>query len=250
MTRTRVRFSCTECGAQAPKWLGRCPECGGWDTLAEESVPGSGTASTGGGAGRHAHPARRRGHRCRRDAADGHRGARPGARRWPGRRARSRCSAVSRASARARSCSRRSPAWPPPGRRCCSSPRRSPRSRCGSGPSGSTRSHPNLLIVAETSLAARAHARRRGRARRARGRLDPDGRRSRRAGRPGFGEPGARVRAPAGAHREGPQHPHPARRARHEGRRDRRAAHARAHRGHRARVRRATATTRCACCTR
>src|SRR4051794_38402969 len=44
MTRTRVRFSCTECGAQAPKWLGRCPECGGWDTLAEESVAGSGSS--------------------------------------------------------------------------------------------------------------------------------------------------------------------------------------------------------------
>ena len=49
MTRTRVRFSCTECGAQAPKWLGRCPECGGWDTLAEESVPNGAKASSGSG---------------------------------------------------------------------------------------------------------------------------------------------------------------------------------------------------------
>lgn len=48
MTRTRVRFSCTECGAQAPKWLGRCPECGGWDTLAEEAVPASGSTAGGG----------------------------------------------------------------------------------------------------------------------------------------------------------------------------------------------------------
>jgi DNA repair protein RadA/Sms len=48
MTRTRVRFSCTECGAQAPKWLGRCPECGSWDTLVEETV-GPALASGSGG---------------------------------------------------------------------------------------------------------------------------------------------------------------------------------------------------------
>src|SRR5207344_113124 len=46
MTRTRVRFSCTECGAQAPRWLGRCPECGSWSTLEEEVVAGSGAAAS------------------------------------------------------------------------------------------------------------------------------------------------------------------------------------------------------------
>jgi DNA repair protein RadA/Sms len=29
-------FACTECGAQATKWLGRCPDCNGWNTFAEE----------------------------------------------------------------------------------------------------------------------------------------------------------------------------------------------------------------------
>jgi DNA repair protein RadA/Sms len=29
-------FACTECGAQAAKWLGRCPDCNGWNTFAEE----------------------------------------------------------------------------------------------------------------------------------------------------------------------------------------------------------------------
>jgi DNA repair protein RadA/Sms len=34
-------FRCQSCGAQAPKWMGQCPECDGWDTLAEErSFPG------------------------------------------------------------------------------------------------------------------------------------------------------------------------------------------------------------------
>ena len=43
-------FACSACGAQSPQWLGRCPECGGWNTLAEEreaprpAAAGSGVA--------------------------------------------------------------------------------------------------------------------------------------------------------------------------------------------------------------
>jgi DNA repair protein RadA/Sms len=38
-------FACQECGAQSPKWLGRCPECGGWNTFVEErQLPASATA--------------------------------------------------------------------------------------------------------------------------------------------------------------------------------------------------------------
>ncbi|MDR3123325.1 MAG: DNA repair protein RadA, partial [Treponema sp.] len=39
-------FKCTGCGHEEPKWLGRCPECGEWNTLVEtpvsagRSVPG------------------------------------------------------------------------------------------------------------------------------------------------------------------------------------------------------------------
>jgi len=29
-------FTCQNCGYQAPKWLGRCPECGTWNSLVEE----------------------------------------------------------------------------------------------------------------------------------------------------------------------------------------------------------------------
>jgi DNA repair protein RadA/Sms len=29
-------FSCQACGHQSPRWLGRCPDCGGWNTMKEE----------------------------------------------------------------------------------------------------------------------------------------------------------------------------------------------------------------------
>ena len=29
-------FECQECGYASPKWLGRCPDCGGWNSLVEE----------------------------------------------------------------------------------------------------------------------------------------------------------------------------------------------------------------------
>lgn len=32
------RFVCTECGSIAPKWLGRCPDCGSFNTMQEELV--------------------------------------------------------------------------------------------------------------------------------------------------------------------------------------------------------------------
>ena len=38
VARERTLFACQECGHQAPKWLGRCPDCGGWNTLVEERV--------------------------------------------------------------------------------------------------------------------------------------------------------------------------------------------------------------------
>jgi DNA repair protein RadA/Sms len=31
-------YECTACGAQSPKWLGRCPGCGGWSTLEETRI--------------------------------------------------------------------------------------------------------------------------------------------------------------------------------------------------------------------
>ena len=31
-------YICEECGSQSPKWLGRCPHCGKWNTLVEQTV--------------------------------------------------------------------------------------------------------------------------------------------------------------------------------------------------------------------
>jgi DNA repair protein RadA/Sms len=36
-TRTTV-FRCSSCGHEEPKWLGKCPECGEWNTLTESAV--------------------------------------------------------------------------------------------------------------------------------------------------------------------------------------------------------------------
>ena len=34
--KTKTTFSCQNCGFNSPKWLGRCPSCGEWETLVEE----------------------------------------------------------------------------------------------------------------------------------------------------------------------------------------------------------------------
>ncbi|MFT4658003.1 MAG: DNA repair protein RadA/Sms [Candidatus Aldehydirespiratoraceae bacterium] len=44
-SKIKTLFCCTQCGAQAPKWAGRCSECGDWNTLVEEIVGGTGTKS-------------------------------------------------------------------------------------------------------------------------------------------------------------------------------------------------------------
>lgn len=36
MKKLKTTYCCQECGYHAPKWLGRCPECGGWDSFVEE----------------------------------------------------------------------------------------------------------------------------------------------------------------------------------------------------------------------
>jgi DNA repair protein RadA/Sms len=38
-------FVCQECGSQAPKWLGRCADCGAWNSLVEERPSDNAAAS-------------------------------------------------------------------------------------------------------------------------------------------------------------------------------------------------------------
>jgi DNA repair protein RadA/Sms len=42
VARERTLFSCQNCGYQTPKWLGRCPDCGQWESLLEERVAPAG----------------------------------------------------------------------------------------------------------------------------------------------------------------------------------------------------------------
>jgi DNA repair protein RadA/Sms len=36
MSKVRVLFGCQACGFESSKWLGRCPDCGEWNSFAEE----------------------------------------------------------------------------------------------------------------------------------------------------------------------------------------------------------------------
>jgi len=46
VARSKSVYVCTECGTQQPRWLGRCPGCGAWQSLVEEPVgaPAGGAA--------------------------------------------------------------------------------------------------------------------------------------------------------------------------------------------------------------
>lgn len=41
------RYTCQSCGYRSPKWLGRCPHCGQWDSLVEEVGTPVGARQTG-----------------------------------------------------------------------------------------------------------------------------------------------------------------------------------------------------------
>lgn len=67
MPKQQIKYVCGECGYETPRWLGRCPECGRWGTLAETAVY-SGDAGSGTPGGGHVSPTPRGG-RSRRPGA-------------------------------------------------------------------------------------------------------------------------------------------------------------------------------------
>ena len=56
MAKTKTVFYCTECGNETPKWQGRCPSCGAWNTLEEHTekpaAPGRAKSAPVGGSRR------------------------------------------------------------------------------------------------------------------------------------------------------------------------------------------------------
>src|SRR6478672_12426061 len=51
--KAKTVYRCTECGAEHPKWAGRCDVCGAWNSLVEEmavrAVPSGGASRRAGG---------------------------------------------------------------------------------------------------------------------------------------------------------------------------------------------------------
>jgi DNA repair protein RadA/Sms len=39
LSRERTLYFCADCGGESPKWQGRCPHCGAWNTLVEQRAP-------------------------------------------------------------------------------------------------------------------------------------------------------------------------------------------------------------------
>ena len=36
--KAKTVFVCKECGNESPKWMGRCPGCGTWNSMIEEVI--------------------------------------------------------------------------------------------------------------------------------------------------------------------------------------------------------------------
>ena len=50
--KVKTVYRCTECGAEHPKWAGRCDACGEWNTLVEEIAAPKVRVGAGGGSAR------------------------------------------------------------------------------------------------------------------------------------------------------------------------------------------------------
>jgi DNA repair protein RadA/Sms len=46
-SKARTAYVCQQCGSEQPKWTGRCPDCGEWNTFVEQTVSSASTSSLG-----------------------------------------------------------------------------------------------------------------------------------------------------------------------------------------------------------
>ena len=52
MAKDKIQYVCSNCGQESPKWIGKCPACGQWNTFKEIKVPASPPKLGGVSAGR------------------------------------------------------------------------------------------------------------------------------------------------------------------------------------------------------
>ncbi|MCI8815627.1 MAG: DNA repair protein RadA [Angelakisella sp.] len=57
-SKAKTVYVCTQCGCEAPKWQGKCPDCGSWNSFVEETRVTGGSAAKSAAAERRAAPAK------------------------------------------------------------------------------------------------------------------------------------------------------------------------------------------------
>ena len=53
-SKAKTVYVCTQCGCEAPKWQGKCPDCGSWNSFVEETRVTGGSAAKSAAAERRA----------------------------------------------------------------------------------------------------------------------------------------------------------------------------------------------------
>ena len=48
MAKDKIAYVCSNCGQESPKWIGKCPSCGQWNTFKEIKVASTSSPKLGG----------------------------------------------------------------------------------------------------------------------------------------------------------------------------------------------------------
>ena len=48
MAKDKIAYVCSNCGQESPKWIGKCPACGQWNTFKEIKIPATSSPKLGG----------------------------------------------------------------------------------------------------------------------------------------------------------------------------------------------------------